>query len=196
MKRICRTILGIAVAVSPAVAKADVFINGKGALPTGVFRQASQQPDQDNPKPKPKPLPPAQEPPTPPKPQTPEEKKPQHPQQEQQPPQERKQTKEEKKQQKQNQQAQQSPQGSHGKGIKIPPQKFQAKFGREHTFGVQRLQDNRRFQYGGYWFEIVEVWPAGWGFDDLCYIDEDGDNYYLVDTLHPGYQLLIIVVEG
>ena len=55
MKRICRTILGIAVAVSPAVAKADIFVNGKGALPTGVFTQASQQPDQDNPKPKPKP---------------------------------------------------------------------------------------------------------------------------------------------
>ena len=187
MKCICTSILGVLVAMSPGVAKAGIFFAANGTSRPWVFAQASQEPDPDKPKPKPKP--PAQEPPPAPAPK-PEEKKPEQPQQE------KKQTKEEKKQQKENEQKQKAPQGSVGKGIKIPPQRFQSKFGSQHTFHVQQLQDNRRFQSGGYWFEIVEVWPAGWAFNDLCYIDEDGDDYYLVDTLHPGDRLLVIVVEG
>jgi hypothetical protein len=91
--------------------------------------------------------------------------------------------------------AQASNANSGAKGQRIPPQKFQASFGSQHQFRVHRLEDGRRFQYGGYWFEMVEVWPAGWSYDDECYIDEDGDDYYLVDAFHPDARVMIIVVE-
>ena len=85
--------------------------------------------------------------------------------------------------------------GAQARGRKIPVEKFHASFGREHTFRVAR-RDDRRFQYGGYWFEVVEVWPAAWSFDDDCYIELAGDDYYLVDVVHPEFRVLVIVVEG
>lgn len=91
---------------------------------------------------------------------------------------------------------QQTAQTANGKGQRIPPQKFQQSFGSEHHFHVRHLEDGRRFQYGGYWFEMVQVWPAGWSYDDDCYIDEDGDDYYLVDAFHPDMRVLVIVVEA
>jgi outer membrane biosynthesis protein TonB len=87
-------------------------------------------------------------------------------------------------------------QAAQGRGQRIPPEKFRASFGREHHFRVARRSDDRRFQYGGYWFEVVEVWPVGWSFDDDCYIEEDGDDYYLVDIVHPEIRVLVIVVSG
>jgi len=86
--------------------------------------------------------------------------------------------------------------GAQSKGQRIPPEKFRASFGREHHFRVARRGEDRRFQYGGYWFEVVEVWPARWSFDDDCYIEEDGDDYYLVDTVHPEIRVLVVVVSG
>jgi outer membrane biosynthesis protein TonB len=83
-----------------------------------------------------------------------------------------------------------------GKGQRIPQEKFRASFGREHHFRIARSSDDRRFQYSGYWFEVVEVWPVGWSFDDDCYIEEDGDDYYLVDFVHPEIRVLVIVVSG
>lgn len=90
----------------------------------------------------------------------------------------------------------------HG-GRRIPDDRFRAQFGREHTFhvrpnggggGVQGAA-GPRFQYAGYWFECVEPWPAEWVYDDDYYIDYLDDDYYLYDTMHPGYRILVIVVE-
>ena len=40
-----------------------------------------------------------------------------------------------------------------------------------------------RFQYGGYWFSLVDLWPEYWSnnwYDnDDVYIDYAGDGYYL-----------------
>jgi outer membrane biosynthesis protein TonB len=85
-------------------------------------------------------------------------------------------------------------QGSHRKGERIPPQKFDESFGSEHHFRVKHLQEGRRFEYSGYAFEVVEPWPAGWSYDDECYIEQDEDDYYLVDVFHPGIRVLVIVV--
>ena len=83
------------------------------------------------------------------------------------------------------------------KGQQIPPEKFRASFGRGHHFRVARSGgDDRRFRYSGYWFEVVDVWPAGWSFDDECYVEEDGDDYYLVDVIHPEVRVLVIAVSG
>jgi hypothetical protein len=87
---------------------------------------------------------------------------------------------------------QQEPSGRHN-GRKIPEEKFRANFGREHHFHVAR-RDDRHFAYGGYTFEFVEVWPAAWSYDDDFYVEEDGDDYYLVDLLHPEVRILVIIV--
>jgi len=152
----------------------------------------AQEPD-DKPNPKPK-----QEPTPPPKQQKPDEKQQQEGEKERQ-----KQQKEQAKTEKNRPpQEQSAPQNNHkqqasGKGQRIPPGKFRASFGREHHFRVARSGgDNRRFQDGGYWFEVVEVWPAGWSFDDDCYIEEDGDDYYLVDLVHPEIRILVIVASS
>jgi len=83
--------------------------------------------------------------------------------------------------------------GSRTNVRRIPPEHFRTNFGREHHFRVQRSGD-RRFQYGGYSFELVEVWPAEWSYDDECYIEEDGDDYYLVDVIHPEIRVLVVIV--
>jgi hypothetical protein len=83
--------------------------------------------------------------------------------------------------------------GSHKNVRRISREHFQASFGSQHHFRVERRND-RRFQYGGYWFEYVEVWPAEWSYDDDCYIEEDGDDYFLVDVGHPGIRVLVVIV--
>ena len=79
----------------------------------------------------------------------------------------------------------------HGHG-RIPDDRFRSSFGREHHFRVEHV-DNRRFQYGGYWFTFNEGWPVGWAYSDDFYIDFIDGQYYLIDLSHPGVQLLLVV---
>ena len=195
MKIILSSILALAIAASPLLAQEP---------------DPKEKPKQEEPKKQPQPKPK----------QEPEEKskaKPEKPKQEQGPPKQpkpdEKQQQDDKERQKQQKeqakrennrqpQEQNAPRddrkqaAARGKGQRIPPEKFRASFGREHHFRVARRGDDRRFQYGGYWFEVVEVWPVGWSFDDDCYIEEDGDDYYLVDIVHPEIRVLVIVVSG
>ena len=202
MKTILRAILGVTMAVSPLLA---------GQEPTEKEKQKQDEPrkqpspnQQQEPqppeKPKPKPEKPQPESATPPKQQKPNAK-----QQQQQEQDEQKQEKEEEKKSKDSKQqqgqtgysrTQQSPQASHGTGERIPSEKFQSNFGSQHYFQVQDLQDGRRFQHAGYWFEIVEVWPADWSYHDLCYIGEDAGEYYIANMYHPGVRVSVIVVGG
>jgi hypothetical protein len=97
----------------------------------------------------------------------------------------------------QNNQGERQMQGRGGKGGRIPDDKFRAQFGREHRFRMSRptvVQGQPRFQYGGYWFVIVNPWPAEWLYTDECYIDYVDDQYYLFDVLHPGVGLVVTVV--
>jgi len=79
----------------------------------------------------------------------------------------------------------------HGHG-RIPEDRFRSSFGREHHFRVEHV-DNRRFNYGGYWFTFNEGWPVGWVNTDDFYIDFIDGQYYLIDLSHPGVQLLLVV---
>jgi outer membrane biosynthesis protein TonB len=193
-----------------------IILNSMLALAIAGSPLLTQEPD---PKEKPKQEEPKKQPPPKPQ-QEPEEKskaKPEKPKQEQGPPKQpkpdEKQQQDDKERQKQQKeqakrennrqpQEQNAPRddrkqaAARGKGQRIPPEKFRASFGREHHFRVARRGDDRRVQYGGYWFEVVEVWPVGWSFDDDCYIEEDGDDYYLVDIVHPEIRVLVIVVSG
>ena len=110
----------------------------------------------------------------------------------------RQQQDEQKQQQRQQQQVAKQQRGDdrdqhsdHGHG-RIPDDRFRASFGREHHFRVGHF-DNRRFQYGGYWFSFNEGWPVGWAYTDDFYIDFIDGQYYLIDLSHPGVQLILVV---
>jgi hypothetical protein len=86
--------------------------------------------------------------------------------------------------------------GPAGKGGHIPDDKFRAHFGRSHTFTARTVivQGQPQFQYGGYSFELVDVWPVGWAYTDECYIDYIDGEYFLFDLLHPGIRIAVFVV--
>jgi outer membrane biosynthesis protein TonB len=193
MKIILSSMLALAIAGSPLpTQEPDPKEKPKQEEPKKQPEPKPKQQPDEKPKPKPK-----QEPASPPKQAKPDERQQQQDEKERQ-----KQQKEEAKREKSQPPQEQSTKpdnrkqsSAQGKGRRIPPEKFQASFGREHHFRVAR-RDDRRFQYSGYWFEVVEVWPAGWSFDDDCYIEEDGDDYYLVDIVHPEIRVLVIVVSA
>src|SRR5580692_9325927 len=92
----------------------------------------------------------------------------------------------------QNQQAQRD--GGNRNGRRIPDADFHSHFGREHTFRVTR-SDDRRFNYGGYYFVYNDPWPSGWAYTDDVYVDEIDGEYYLIDPVHPGIRLLIVIAN-
>lgn len=83
-----------------------------------------------------------------------------------------------------------------GRGGHIPDDKFRSHFGREHHFRARTVIVSGRpqFQYGGYNFELVDAWPAGWAYEDDCYIDYVDGEYFLFDLLHPGVRVAVFVV--
>jgi type IV secretory pathway VirB10-like protein len=82
-------------------------------------------------------------------------------------------------------------------GGRIPDDKFRAHFGRQHTIVIKQptiVEGQPRFQYSGYWFTIVDPWPAGWAYTDQCYIDYIDGEYFLFDLQHPGVRIALTVV--
>ncbi len=82
------------------------------------------------------------------------------------------------------------------RGGRIPDKQFHAHFGQQHHFRAQGVivAGQPRFQYGGYSFQLVQAWPAGWAYTDDCYIDYIDGQYFLIDLLHPGIEIPLIVV--
>lgn len=81
--------------------------------------------------------------------------------------------------------------GGHGS---IPEARFRSNFGRSHTFHVNRSQfanGSGRFQYGGYWFNVIDPWPVGWLYTDDVYVDYLNGGYFLCDPFHPGVYISI-----
>jgi outer membrane biosynthesis protein TonB len=202
MKAILGAILGITITFSPLVAGQEPAPEKEKQKQDEAKKPPTKQQEPQTPeKPKPKPEKPAQ-PPAPPKPQKPG---PEDKQQQQDKQQQKENQEEAKKAQQskppgqsgqQNNAKQETARASYGKGQRIPTEKFQSSFGSQHHFRVQHLENGRRFESGGYRFELVEVWPAGWSYDDDCYIEQDGDDYYVVDLYHPDIRVAVIVVEG
>ena len=153
-------------------------------------KEKKKPPDQEKPKP-----PQPQEPPKP-KPSDKENQKQKQKQQEQERKEQERSGKQEPKQKPpkdEKNRAAETKANSHG-GHRISEAQFHANFGRQHTFRVQHTPD-RRFQSGGFVFEVVEVWPTFWNFDDDAFIDDIDGDYYLCDAFHPELRVLIIVVE-
>jgi hypothetical protein len=83
-----------------------------------------------------------------------------------------------------------------GKGGHIPDDKFRAHFGQSHHFSARTVivQGQPQFQYGGYVFEFIDVWPADWAYTDDCYVDYIDGEYFLFDLFHPGVRIALFVV--
>jgi hemolysin activation/secretion protein len=88
-----------------------------------------------------------------------------------------------------NAQAERQPAGNNGGG-RIPAAKYQANFGRQHTFHVsQGDYSNRRFQYGGYTFGFAGAWPSNWLYTQDVYVVEINGVYYLCNPSYPGVNI-------
>jgi opacity protein-like surface antigen len=82
-------------------------------------------------------------------------------------------------------------------GRRIDQAHYSEHFGRNHHFAVHHVElvgGRDRFSYGGYQFELMQPWPAGWSYDDNCYIEDVGGQYYLYDLNHPGIGIVVIVL--
>jgi hypothetical protein len=85
-------------------------------------------------------------------------------------------------------------------GYRVPDNSFRAYYGQEHGFRIDSLPvmyvgGDRRFQYGGYWFGLVDPWPeywsSNWYDNDDLWVDYYGDGYYLYNRSHPGDRIAI-----
>ena len=81
-----------------------------------------------------------------------------------------------------------------GNGHRVPEERYRASFGREHHFHVARSNE-RRFQYGGYYFQYSNAWPSDWDYDDDVYIEDIDGEYYLFNPRHPGVRFLVVLVD-
>ena len=80
---------------------------------------------------------------------------------------------------------------------RIPEDRYQSDFGREHRFriGEPRLVGGfSRFQYGGFWFGFAEPWPRSWYYSDPVYIVYTDDGYFLMDPFYPNMRVSITVI--
>jgi hypothetical protein len=88
------------------------------------------------------------------------------------------------------------------RGYRIPEDHFRAHFGRGHWFRVHTVPviivaGRPRFQYGGFWFSMVDPWPEYWAptwyETDEVYVDYVNDGYYMYNRRHPGVAIAINV---
>ena len=80
------------------------------------------------------------------------------------------------------------------RGERVPDVNFRRNFGRQHSFRISGLPymevgGRSRFQYGGYWFSMMDPYPEYWGADwyrnDDMYVDYNDGGYYLYDRRFP-----------
>ena len=87
-------------------------------------------------------------------------------------------------------------------GYRIPDDHFRGYFGVGHAFRIYSYPlvvfgGYPSFQYGGFWFSILDPWPEYWGANwydtDDVYIDYSGDGYYLYNRRYPQDRIAIEV---
>ncbi len=87
-------------------------------------------------------------------------------------------------------------------GYRIPEDRYRSYFGPSHAFRIYRypvvvIGGFPRFQYGGFWFSLVDPWPEYWSDDwydnDDVYVDYAGDGYYLYNRRYPQDRISIVV---
>ena len=99
-----------------------------------------------------------------------------------------------KQEEKTTQQHEQQAKGGQQEHGRIPDDRYRANFGREHTFRVSEGDfRNRRFQYGGYWFGFVGVWPSNWLYTQEVFVVDIDGVYYLCNPTYPGVNIALSV---
>ena len=87
-------------------------------------------------------------------------------------------------------------------GYRISEDRFRAHFGRGHWFRVHDVpvivvERSPRFQFGGFWFSVVdpcpETWSPVWYRTDDVYIDYVNDGYYMYNRQHAGIAIAVNV---
>jgi hypothetical protein len=87
-------------------------------------------------------------------------------------------------------------------GYRIPEDRYRGYFGPSHAFRIYSypvvvVGGYPRFQYGGFWFSVVDPWPEYWSDDwydnDDVYIEYYGGGYYLYNRRYPQDQIAISV---
>ena len=85
-------------------------------------------------------------------------------------------------------------------GYRIPDERFRGYFGREHGFRIGGrpflvVGGYPRFQYGGYWFSMVDPYPGNWANDwydtDDVYVVYTDSGYYLYNRRYPDVGIAI-----
>ena len=80
-------------------------------------------------------------------------------------------------------------------GYRFPDYYFRRYYGHSHWLRVYNLpfmfmDGYPRFQYNGYWFEVLDPYPNYWGNNwyqtDDVYMDYYDDGYYLFNRRYPG----------
>jgi flagellar motor protein MotB len=88
------------------------------------------------------------------------------------------------------------------KGYRIPEDRYRGDFGPDHAFRIYSypvvvVGGYPRFQYGGFWFSVVDPWPEYWSDnwydDDDVYIDYSGDGYYMYNRSYPRDRIAITI---
>jgi hypothetical protein len=89
------------------------------------------------------------------------------------------------------------------RGHHIPGDRFGQYFGPRHGFRIYGLPfvvvgGYPRFQYGGYWFRLIDPWPEYWPDDwyetDDVYIAYSGDGYYLFNRRYPSVGIAVEIL--
>jgi hypothetical protein len=87
-------------------------------------------------------------------------------------------------------------------GYRIPEDHFRGSFGQDHGFRMNNMSmemysGHPRFQYGGYWFGVIDPWPEYWAGDwyenDDVYVEYYGDGYYLLNRRYPDDRIAVTV---
>jgi hypothetical protein len=87
-------------------------------------------------------------------------------------------------------------------GYRIPDDRFRGSFGMDHGFRLHGLPfflygGHPRFQYGGFWFSILDPYPEGWDNDwydnDDVFIVYEDNGYYLYNRRYPGVGLAVSI---
>lgn len=88
------------------------------------------------------------------------------------------------------------------KGYRIPEARYRGHFGPEFgfrmfSFPLVVVGGFPRFQFGGFWFSVMDPWPEYWADDwygnDDMYIDYWGGGYYLHNRRHPLDRIAVTV---
>ena len=109
--------------------------------------------------------------------------------------QEEKSTQQQDKNNQQQQKNTQQAQRGGNQGGRIPADRFQANFGRQHSFHVSQsdYSRDRRFEYGGYTFGFVDAWPSNWLYTENVYVIEIDGVYYLCNASYPGVNVTLSI---